>query len=152
MTLRHASYHFDLMAEQQKLARSAVPCCFRHLSDLHAPGDPAWQCMRGPAPVDPPAHAAAGRAACGTSKARPSPPHPHCVSTLPEPGTEAWGKPPARLPCADWPCGWSFGQRMVTPAGVSCRIGMVPVSVSRSVCSSLHQLPVELSAAHQALS
>ena len=22
-----------------------MPCCFRYLSDLHAPGDPAWQCI-----------------------------------------------------------------------------------------------------------
>lgn len=57
MTLRHASYHFDLMVEQQKLARGQpLPCCFRHLSDLHALGLPCAGRHRAQH-RDPPAHA-----------------------------------------------------------------------------------------------
>lgn len=91
MTLRHASYRFDLMAEQQKLAQSAVALLFQ------APVRPprAWRpCVavhRGPAPVDPPAHAQLPGGLCAGPQ-RQGPPHPTpTVSTLPEPGTERPG-------------------------------------------------------------
>lgn len=43
--IHHLSFYPYLWLCRGNLLGQLWPCFFRYLSDLHAPGDPAWQCI-----------------------------------------------------------------------------------------------------------
>ena len=152
MTLRYASFRFDLMAVQQKLTRSAVALLFQVPVRPPRAWRPCVAVHRGPAPVDPPAHARLpGGLRAGPQRQGPTLVTQHAlgalgwggahaphacacatlptptptVSTLPEPGTERRGvslSMPVSCGLAAWTELWAVDSNS-SGSDTACRDG-----------------------------